>query len=225
MNILIVSATEAEIALFIKKREANKISPNLFQISYQNQIIDILISGIGMVSTSYHLTKHLALTNKKYDLAINTGIAGCFDRNIDLGEVVHVVIDSFPELGAEDGDQFIPFETRIPLHIHRGGELKDTFEIVQIGNLKNVRGITVNTVHGNEKSIERIKRQSNADVESMEGAAFFYCCLQENIACVQIRAISNYVERRNKEAWKTDLAIQNLNEAIIRLMEGIERYF
>ena len=36
----------------------------------------------------------------------------------------------------------------------------------------------------------------------MEGAAFFYVCLKEKVNFFQIRAISNFVEKRNKKNWE-----------------------
>jgi len=50
----------------------------------------------------------------------------------------------------------------------------------------------------------------NPQVESMEGAAFFYACLLEGITCSQIRTISNKVEKRNKDNWNIPLAVKNL---------------
>ena len=58
-----------------------------------------------MVATAFALGKHLAIN--QYDLAINLGIAGSFDRNIALGEVVEITEDTFAELGAEDDEDFI----------------------------------------------------------------------------------------------------------------------
>jgi futalosine hydrolase len=49
-------------------------------------------------------------------------------------------------------------------------------------------------------------------IESMEGAAFFYACRQLNVPCLQIRAVSNYVEKRNRDNWHIGLAIKNLNK-------------
>jgi len=49
----------------------------------------------------------------------------------------------------------------------------------------------------------------------MEGAAVFYACKRENIDCLQIRSVSNYVEPRNKENWQIGLAIRNLNDWMI----------
>ena len=86
---------------------------------------------------------------------------------------------------------------------------------------KEVRAITVNKVHGNDFSIHRIKERLNPQVESMEGAAFFYVCSQMDIPTLQIRAISNYVEKRNREAWKIELALNNLAEAISTIINKL----
>jgi futalosine hydrolase len=56
----------------------------------------------------------------------------------------------------------------------------------------------------------------------MEGAAVFYACEQEGMPCAQIRAISNYVERRNKASWQVDLALKNLNDWLQKFL--LENY-
>ena len=90
-------------------------------------------------------------------------------------------------------------------------------------SLLSRKGITVNTVHGNEKSIENIIERFSPDVESMEGAAFFYSCMMKNVSCIQIRVISNIVERRNKDNWNIPLAIKNLNDFLPELFKTIEK--
>ena len=81
-------------------------------------------------------------------------------------------------------------------------------------NLPAVSGITVNTVHGDDKAISQIVHRLNPQVESMEGAACMLACQNSGVLCVQLRAISNYVEKRNKAAWDISLAIQNLNQEL-----------
>ena len=81
--------------------------------------------------------------------------------------------------------------------------------------LRKVTGITVNTVHGNTESIEAIQERINPTVESMEGAAFFYACEEAQVPAIQIRAISNYVEKRSRENWNVPLAVKNLNDWLI----------
>jgi futalosine hydrolase len=69
----------------------------------------------------------------------------------------------------------------------------------------------VNKVHGNSLSIENLIKRLDPEIESMEGAAVFYCCEKMSIPAIQVRAISNYVEPRNKDNWKIGLAVKNLN--------------
>ena len=54
----------------------------------------------------------------------------------------------------------------------------------------------------------------------MEGASFFYACEQAGILGIQIRSISNMVERRNKDNWQIGLAIKNLNDTLIQLFNS-----
>lgn len=224
MYILIVSATSLEIEPMLKNFELiEKKENNLTSYKYRDFDIDVLITGIGMVATAYYLGKTLQSYN--YDVAINAGIAGCFDENIALGEVFNISSDCFSELGAENGEYFLSLidlklieEDSFPfsnLELINDSELKS--EIVN--QLIKVKGITVNTIHGNEENIEKIKKRFNPVTESMEGAAFMYACKLQNLKHIQIRSISNYVEKRNKEAWNIALAIQNLNNKLIKILD------
>ncbi|HNB49323.1 MAG TPA: futalosine hydrolase, partial [Chitinophagales bacterium] len=76
----------------------------------------------------------------------------------------------------------------------------------------------VNKVHGNEKTIKVIQEKYNADTENMEGLAFYYVMKLINKPSIEIRSISNYVERRNKDNWQIKNAVDNLNKEIIALL-------
>ena len=84
--------------------------------------------------------------------------------------------------------------------------------------LQSVKGITVNTVHGNSETISEITQRENPEIESMEGASVFKVCEQMNIPCLQIRSISNKIEKRNKKNWNLDLAILNLNIEVEKII-------
>ncbi|WP_142601204.1 futalosine hydrolase [Solitalea koreensis] len=204
MKLLLVAATKAEIQPFIN------IHPHT----------DVLITGVGMVATTYHLTKHLA--KNSYDLVINAGIAGAFDRSIKLGEVIQVISEELPELGAEDGDHFVSLTDLGFMNPNEfpftNGKLINNF---RTENLKSLAGVTVNTVNGNESSIQKMVERCTPDVESMEGAAFFYVCLQENVKFIQLRSISNHVEKRNRANWDIPLAIKHLNNYLIEYVNKI----
>jgi futalosine hydrolase len=178
-----------------------------------------------MVNTTFELAK--ALMQNTYDYVINVGIAGSFDRTINLGEVVWVRKELFSEMGAEDGEEFLSL-IQLGLQTHdefpfEWGELKAPMlpEINALAQLKQVRGITVNKVHGNEASILKTNMQFSPQIESMEGAAVFYVAMKMNIPCIQIRSISNYVERRNRESWKIKEALESLTKQSVLLINEI----
>jgi futalosine hydrolase len=52
----------------------------------------------------------------------------------------------------------------------------------------------------------------------MEGAAFHYVCLQEEIPFIQLRSVSNYVGERNKSKWQIKKAVENLNKELLNLI-------
>ncbi len=171
-----------------------------------------------MVSTAYNLTK--ILSRVKYDLAINFGIAGSFNRSLDIGEVVYVKSDMFSELGAEDDEKFLTLN-----EMGLSGQNSFSPEAIKqypvLGNLKKVSGITVNTVHGNESSIKKITERLHPDIETMEGAAFYFVCENENVPAIQLRGISNYIEKRNRDNWNIPLAIKSVSEAVKQFMHEI----
>jgi len=192
MNVLIVAATKSEI---------------------NSEIIlgfSTLITGVGMVNTAVNLTKELV--NNNYDLVINMGIAGSFNSLIKVGDVVEVEEDILSEIGFEDGNSFSEF-TDI--------NIQNSYKNQSRTSLKKVNSITVNTVHGNEESIAEIKTRLNPDIESMEGAAVLKVCQEFNIPCMQIRSISNKLEKRNKDNWNIELAIKNLNSEVEKILEKL----
>lgn len=209
MNILLVAATHSEIEPAITYFNSSN--------NNRNVTITTLLSGVGMVATAYSLGRLFA--EKQFDLAINAGIAGAFDRSLKPGETVLVKVDCFAELGAEDGENFISIDA---LGFGKAGVKPELlFEHQSISSLKKVFGITVNKVHGNDETIYHTSMRLNPQIESMEGAAFFYACNQTKISCLQLRAISNYVERRNRDSWNITLAVQNLNQTLIHLIESL----
>lgn len=221
MKILLVSATKNEIApLLIKFRKISE-KQNISSYRFSKHTVDVLITGAGMTAAAFHLGKTL---DKKYELAINAGIAGCFKKNIPLGAVVNVVSDRFADFGAEDGHLF-----RTATEIGLSKTISYQCSYFKIRGIRkvldkfcSVNGITVNTVHGNLTSIKKAIRKFNPDIESMEGAAFFLACNNDKIPSIQIRSISNRVERRDKRNWKIDLAVSNLSAGLEKILSDLQ---
>lgn len=220
MKILIVSATPFEIGPITSFLQQNfePIAENHFR---KNDFeVSLLVTGVGLVQTTYHLSQ--ALFQEKYDLLINAGIAGAINQDLKIGDVLQVVKESFADLGVEESDGSFTSVMQLGLIEENdfpfsNGVLKnkaaDAFQF-----LPKAHGISVNKVHGSSDSIQQLKARTQADIESMEGAAFFYTALMSKLPFLQIRSISNYVEPRNKDNWDIPLAIQNLNGVLKEIL-------
>ena len=227
-EILIVTATQEEINPFLKSCIKLEENSNLLRCNYANTKIDFLITGLGIPFTVFYLTKVLIENN--YDTVINAGISGSFIKKYKIGDVLHVVEDVFSDLGVETGNGFktIFEENLYDKHAFpfEDGKLqnKNYLSNPVINKLPGVKGITVNTVHGRNDSIKKVIHKFKPDIETMEGAAFFYICKQFDVNCYQIRSISNKVELRNKEKWDIPLAISNLNNKLTEIIDSLNQF-
>ncbi|MES2061497.1 MAG: futalosine hydrolase [Bacteroidota bacterium] len=215
MRILFVAATEFEVESLLGSADIGAGSRRKTHHSLSSTHHSLLITGVGMVATAFALGRELA-TNQ-YDLAINLGIAGSFDRDIALGDMVEITEDTIAELGAEDDETFLPI-SQMGFGESNFKASKQLSTIYKGQLIKQATAITINTVHGNEASIQKIQQRLNVQIESMEGAAFFYACREAGVPSVQIRAVSNYVEKRNRDAWQIGLAVKNLNTFAMALI-------
>lgn len=205
MNILIIASTEMEI---------KPLMSAYFEADY-------LITGVGSPATVYHLLKKI--TFKKYDVVLQVGVAGSFDDSFNLGEVVLVNADCFADLGAIENKKFhslfdlnLNKENAFPLE---NGWLINQHQFKTA--LKFVKGISVNCLTDEVEKISLFKEKYQADIESMEGAALHFVCLQERIPFLQIRGISNFVGERDKSKWELKLAIENSNNAALQILKSM----
>ena len=221
MFITIVSATPFEIEPLLSYLKDNFEEKENLLFKKEKLTIQILVTGVGIPLTAFNLGSYF--TKQEPDLAINAGVAGAFNSNYKIGDVLNVVSERFGDLGVEEADgsftdvhelglinpDEFPFENGV-LFNPKGADYKF---------LDSANGLTVNKVHGNESSIGLISTKYSVDLESMEGAAFYLACLMANVDFFKVRSISNYVEPRNNENWNLPLAIENLNEVLIEMIK------
>ena len=223
-NVLYVTATYSEAASLDKISGIITVSGG-YRLG--NIEISLLVAGVGSVSTAWALKQWFSI-NEKPDLVINGGIAGSFKEWFNIGDVVLPVTDCFADSGIEDGENFITlFEAGLALAdefpFRNGLIYADSVYCTRMkGLLKPVNAITVNTATGSEITINKLLRKYNPDIETMEGATFFYICAREKIPFLALRAISNRVEPRNKSNWKIALAIDNLSEKLNEVLLTLE---
>jgi len=208
MQILIIAATQQEIDPIVPTHTG----------------ADLLITGVGVPAAIYHLQKRLHQLD--YDLVIQAGIAGTFDESIQPGNVVLVSKDRFADLGTEEKGRFrsvfeygladpneFPFED---------GWLINRNPVIQEFPLLKTTGVTVNTISDSPVQKQTLLDQYAPGIESMEGAALHYVCLQEQVPFIQLRSISNPVGERDRSKWKMTEAVSNLNRDLERLILHIK---
>ncbi|MFZ1749555.1 MAG: futalosine hydrolase [Saprospiraceae bacterium] len=224
MNILIASATAAEVqpTLDFLYNHGQIIDGYVFE--YKNHIITILITGPGSMHLLLKLSNLMMI--QKFDLYINAGIAGSFDRNVKIGQVVKISRDRFADLGAElkDGQFVDVFELGLsmpPDLPYEDGWIKDDSDPQYFNHLSYVQAITVNKVSGTAASIEKMIEKYHPIIETMEGAGFMLASKQWGLKGTQIRSISNDVEPRDKSRWDIPVAIHSLNNELINFLKNV----
>ena len=193
---------------------------------YNEMDFEIVVAGVGAVKTAFSMSQLKSMGS--IDLAIQIGLAGAYEKEISLSDVVIVGSDRFGDLGVEDrnGDftsvNELGLEDENQFPFTQGKietELKFNPKKIQV-----VDGITINTVSGTQSTIDQRKAKYSPQIETMEGAAFYYACKVLDIPCFQFRAISNYVEPRNKDNWKIAEAISNLKTEFFSILPLLSHY-
>lgn len=223
-NILLLAATETEITPLIQHLSSSwdKVKEHIYR---KNGVqVTLKISGVGVLATAYQLLK--CLLSGSYEFVLQAGIAGAYNRELKIRDVVWVQSECLADLRVEDNEEYIDFfdlglikHDTIPFSKRRlNNPLTD--KELGITGVKSVAGLTVSTVTGNNSTVKYMKEKYNADVESTEGAALHYICILEDIPFVQVRSISNFVEARNRKTWDIEGAVNDLNYFLIEYLEG-----
>lgn len=216
MHILLAAATTLEIQPtidFLGKTPSRPAKPETA----------ILTTGVGSVAATWSLMRRIG--GRRPDLIIQAGIAGCFTRK-ERGEVVVVKEDALADLGVWEDHRFktlfdlqlagknsLPFSDAMLINPYE--------KLLALSALEQVRAITVNEITTRKDRIEWYQQNVKPVVESMEGGALHYVCLQENIAFLQIRSVSNEIGERDKTKWNIKAAVHNLNDKLISLLNNL----
>lgn len=216
MQLLIAAATPFEISPFLEILRKQDLPA---EHNY-----DVLITGIGLTASTWSLTRQLII--KKPDLVIQAGVGGCFDHSVPTGTVMLVKQEALADQSVIELNQLktlfdlklLP-ENQFPFK--KGWLNNPHTAILNRSRLKKVRGISVNEITTDKRKVKFYTEHFNPVVESMEGAALHYVCLQENVPFIQLRAVSNYIAERNKKNWNMKDSIINLNNELIKLINRL----
>jgi futalosine hydrolase len=217
MHIVLIAATTFEIQPvidFLQQPEG----------SIQGHSVEVVITGVGLLHTSYRLTS--CLRQHRPDLMLQAGIGGSFSSSLSPGQVVLVGQEIVGDLGVEEDRVFKDVTDMGFLPANEFPYANKWLVNAQVAQwahpgLPVVKGITVNEITTRPERIALLQQKYAASVESMEGAAFHYVALQEGIPFLQLRAISNFVGERDKAKWRIKEAITGLNDELMKILAGI----
>lgn len=184
--------------------------------------VDVMEVGVGAVTAAIRTA--IALMQKPYGLVISAGIGGGFGDRAEVGALAIADAVVAADLGAESPDGFLPLDqlgwgkTRYTVTM----ELVDTLATrcraklpVSIGSI-----LTLSTVTGTEETAqELLKRESNAVAEAMEGFGVAQAAMMQGVPMMEMRAISNRIGLRDRNAWKIHEALTVLRQASTQLKE------
>ncbi len=219
MHILLIAATRNEIQGTLSFFEPKKNRAG-------NHELQIAITGIGLVSTAYSLTKHIY--ERRPDMVIQAGISGCFINNKNTA-VFAVNEDVVADMLVRENDLFknifdLKLADRNAAPYTDGVLINPYRKLLSISAIGQVKAISVNEITTDKEKMEWYQQNFAPVVESMEGAALHFVCLQEKIPFLQIRAVSNYIGERDKSKWNIKESIHNLNEYLILLLNKLTIY-
>jgi len=210
MYILLVAATSFEI------------QPTMTQILHGHKI-QPLVTGVGSIPTAWSLTR-LAV-RRRPDCVIQAGIAGCFLPG-RIGQVMAIKEDTPGDVGVQENGAF---KSVFDLNLmdsnsppFTNGLLVNPYKKwLDSTGLQQVWAVTINEITTSSTRIEWYKQNIAPVVESMEGAALHYICLQENIPFLQLRAVSNDIGQRDKSKWDIKASIAALNSKLAGILADL----
>lgn len=221
MEIMLVAATPLEIAPALEWLQKNEFRTNA------GTTVNAVITGIGSMQTTYSLMH--AIQQQRPVAMIQAGIAGSFSLTCPPGSLIIVQEESFGDLGVEEAGIF---KDVFDMNLQQAGQFPFTGTALlnpytshwaHLG-LPFVKAVTINEITTSPQRISMLQQKYSAIVESMEGAAFHYVALQQQLPFLQLRAISNMVGERDKKNWMMKESIAVLNQQLINLLQEPELF-
>ncbi|MDT4923144.1 MAG: futalosine hydrolase [Pseudonocardiales bacterium] len=172
--------------------------------------VELVVGGVGPAAAAAATSASLG----GVDLVLSAGIGGGFFP-LRPGDVAVASSIVFADLGAETADGFVPVS-----ELGFGGERYDVAPKLAVELAERTGGhlgtvLTVATVTGTAATAGALfGRFPDAVAEGMEGAGIAAAAQLRGVAFGEIRAISNSVGPRDRDAWLIPEALAALGRAI-----------
>jgi futalosine hydrolase len=186
---------------------------------------DVLAAGVGPAAAAVSTAAHFAKSEHRYGVVISAGIGGGFSGQAEVGELVVASEIIAADLGAQTPEGFVSLDklgfgfTRICADDNLSAQIAVALRAagltVHIGPV-----LTLSTVTGSAATAaELAARVPGAAAEGMEGFGVASAAQSFGLPVLEIRAISNKVGPRDRDAWRIGDALRALESASSVLME------
>lgn len=183
-----------------------------------------LLTGVGCLETTLTLTRFLASAEgKNISRIVNFGVGGVFPATgRNMLDICLAESECLADFGVVHGEYVESFTT---LKVPVSWPVDQTFLTEAVASLQQFEGVvhkgpflTVNAVSATDERALYFQGRYGALCENMEGAAVVRVGAEFGLPCLEMRAASNFVEKRNPAAWKLIEAAEQCAKALAHLL-------
>ncbi|MDQ0986068.1 futalosine hydrolase [Streptomyces sp. V2I9] len=195
---------------------------------HRSGAFDVLAGGAGPAAAAAATAFALASAPAPYGLVVSAGIGGAFTPLTPLGSPVVASGIVAADLGAESPEGFLPVTAL--------GFGRDRFtpppalvrEVAAATGAAAGPVLTVSTATGSaERAGALLAAHPGALVEAMEGFGVAEAAARAGVPVLELRAVSNAVGPRDRDAWRIGDALAALTDAFGKsapVLEGWNRH-
>jgi futalosine hydrolase len=207
-----------------------EMQPFLAEISAGVPSCMTLVTGVGPVETAVRLSRFLAASTQPIRAVVNFGIGGAYlqpdgKNQPALLDICLAEQEVFGDLGIclPEGMAYLDRSLTGELVYPMDGELAGRCRqfLVGLGIVCHTGVfITVASITGTLRRGEMLRAHWQGVCENMEGAAVARVCREFSIPCLEVRAVSNYVEDRNPATWRLHEACRKAARTAALIIKG-----
>lgn len=183
--------------------------------------LDVLAGGAGPASAA--ASAAYALASDRYDLVISAGIGGGFPGVAPVGSLVVADRIGAADLGAETPAGFVPVTDLGFGRVWHHPPRSLVRAVAAATGAATGDILTVSTVTGSAgRAAALLAAHPGARAEAMEGFGVAEAADRTGVPVLEIRAVSNAVGPRDRDAWRIGDALAALTEAFGKLIPVLE---
>ncbi|MFC9620990.1 futalosine hydrolase [Streptomyces sp. NPDC056930] len=184
-------------------------------------VVDVLAGGAGPAAAA--AATAFGLASGPYDLVVSAGIGGGFAPVSPVGSLVVARRIVAADLGAETPEGFVPVTA---LGFGRDWYLPPRSLVRDVAAATGALTgeiLTVSTVTGSaERAAALLSAHPRAAAEAMEGFGVAEAAERTGVPVLELRAVSNAVGPRDRDAWRIGDALAALTGAFGKLIPVLE---